>query len=102
MPLVGGILQHQGSLSGKRGNLPRSAKLFEQAIHLFQRAGNQEGEMQTFDLLAGTEERRGHLDAAEAWYAKSRELAEARSDQVQLATTAHNLGVLYQKSCGAG
>ena len=94
--LEGSILQHQGTLSRKRGNLPRSAKLYETAIHLFQQSGDQEGEMQTYDLLASTERHRGHLDAAEAWNSKSRELAEARSDQVQLATTAHNLGVLYQ------
>ncbi len=82
LELQGTLLQHQGSLSQERGDLPRSAVLFEQAIGLFQRAGDQGSEMRTYDLLAITEAERDHLDAAEAWWTRSRELAEAMGDRV--------------------
>jgi tetratricopeptide (TPR) repeat protein len=96
LELQGAILQHQGVLSRKRGDLPRSVELFEQAIGLFQRANNRGGEMLTYDLLASTEAECGHLDAAEAWYARSRELAEALDDRAHLAVIAHNVGILFQ------
>ncbi len=96
LELQGAFLQHQGGLSHERGDLPRSAELFEQAIGLFQQAGDQEGEMQTYDLLASTEMLRGHLDAAEAWYSRARELAEAVGDRTQLAANAQNVGILLQ------
>lgn len=96
MELQGSLLQHQGGLSRNRGDLPRSAELYERAIGLFQRASNQGSEMRTYDLLASTERRRGHLDAAEAWYARARGLAEALGDRAQLAANAQNVGILLQ------
>lgn len=97
LALQGAFLQHQGTLSRHRGDLSRSADLFEQAIGLFQQANDSGAEMQTYDLLASTEMLRGHLDAAEAWYGRSRELAEKLGDQTQLAVTAANTGILLQK-----
>ncbi len=96
LELQGTTLQHHGGLSRKRGDLPRSAELFEQAIGLFQRAGDRGSEMQTYDLLASTEMLRGHLDAAEAWYSRGRALAEEIGDQAQLAIVAQNAGILFQ------
>ncbi len=96
LELQGTTLQHQGTLSRKRGDLPRSAELYEQAVGLFQQANDQGSEMRTYDLLATTERRRGHLDAAEAWYARSRELAEALGDRYHLAVVAQNVGILLQ------
>jgi hypothetical protein len=74
----------------------RAVDLFRQAIALFQRAGILDGEMQTCDLLASAERLRGHLDAAEAWYARARELAIQLKDRHHQATNAQNVGILYQ------
>jgi ATP/maltotriose-dependent transcriptional regulator MalT len=62
----------------------------------FQQATDTKNEMLTSDLLAMTEMNRGHLDAAEAWYTRSRELALQSNDDHQFALVAHNLGLLYQ------
>jgi hypothetical protein len=90
------ILQHQGSLHDDQGRQDRAVELYQQAITLFQRASDPTGEMQTCDLLASAERKRGELDAAEAWYIRSRQLAEKLQDQAQLAVVAQNLGILYQ------
>ena len=92
----GATLQHQGNLQHKLGHHDRAVDLYQQATALFQRAGNPGGEMQTCDLLASAECDRGHLDAAGAWYARSRELAEKLNDRAQLAANAQNVGILYQ------
>ena len=96
LELQGITLQHQGILRQERGDLPRSVGLFEQAIVLFQRVNDQGNEMGTYDLLASSEMLRGHLDAAEAWYARSRELAEALGARFYLAVNAQNVGILLQ------
>jgi tetratricopeptide (TPR) repeat protein len=94
--LQGSLLQHQASLQDDIGNQDRAVELYKQAIALFQRAANAVGEMQTCDLLATAERARGQLDAAEAWYARSRELALQLNDRHQLAANAQNVGILYQ------
>jgi tetratricopeptide (TPR) repeat protein len=105
LELQGAFLQHRGVLHRRRGDQQRAAELFEEAIRLFQQAGNAGGEMQTCDLLASAEQQRGQLDAAEAWYRRARELALALGDQAQLGAIAQNVGVLYQtraeKAAGA-
>jgi tetratricopeptide (TPR) repeat protein len=100
LELQGIFLQHQGTLHGERGNPARSAELYEQAMTLFQQAGDAGNEMRTCDLLATAERERGQLDAAEAWYGRARELALAASDRYQLGVTAHNVGTLYQTRAG--
>ena len=70
--------------------------LYQQAITFFQQAGDQIGEMHTCDLLGSAERQREHFDAAEAWYARSREMARNLNDQAQLAVIAQNVGILYQ------
>jgi tetratricopeptide (TPR) repeat protein len=90
------FLQHQGILHRCQDHLDHSVELFQQAMALFQRAGDKGGEMETCDLLASAEVLRNHLDAAESWYGRSRELALERGDRAQLAATAQNLGILYQ------
>ncbi len=94
--LQGSLLQHQASLHDVRGNPVRAAELYEQAITLFQQAGNPGSEMRTCDLLATTEQKRGRLDAAEAWYGRARELALGLGDRHQLGVTSHNVGILFQ------
>jgi tetratricopeptide (TPR) repeat protein len=95
--LQGSSLQHQGILHDDQGQHDRTVELYQQALALFQRAGDSAGEMQTCDLLGTAEKHRGQLDAAEAWYLHSRELAgPPRNDRRQLAGVAHNLGILYQ------
>ena len=92
----GSLLQHQGSLQDEMGNLDRSIELYKEAITLFQRATNRGAEMRTCNQLATAERALGHLDAAEAWYARSRELAKQLNDKPQLAVVAQNTGILYQ------
>jgi tetratricopeptide (TPR) repeat protein len=94
--LQGTALQHQGSLQRRMGNHDRAVELYKQAIALFQRAANLGEEMRTCDLLATAEQHRDHLDAAEAWYARARELAKQLNDRAQLAAVAQNVGILYQ------
>lgn len=96
LELQGTFLQHQGMLHGERGNPARAAELFEQAMTLFQQAGDAGSEMRTSDLLASAELRRGQLDAAEAWYGRARELALKLGDRYHLGGVAQNVGVLYQ------
>jgi len=94
--LQGLLLQHWGSLQNNMGNHDRAVELHKQAITLFQHAANLGEEMRTCDLLAQAEQQRGNLDAAEAWCARSRELAEQLKDQHQLAVNAQNVGILYK------
>jgi len=96
LELQGSIRQHQGGLQDDVGNYGRAVELYQQAIAFFQQAGDPGGEMQTCDLLGTAERARDHFDAAEVWYARSRELARELDDQDQLAVTAQNVGILYQ------
>ena len=101
--LQGTTLQHQGLLLLQReqGHHARAVELFKQAIALFQQAHDPASEMRTCDLLATAEQQRGELEAAEAWYARARQLAGQLHDRAQLAATAQNLGILYQKRAEA-
>jgi tetratricopeptide (TPR) repeat protein len=94
--LQAGFLQNQGILQRKQENNNRAIELYKQALRLFQQANALDGEMQTCDLLASSEMLQGQLDAAEAWYARSRELALHLGDRKQQAIVAQNLGILYQ------
>lgn len=96
LELQGITLQHQGDLQRRLGNHDRAVELYKEAIELFRRSNNKAGEMQTCDLIASAEMLRGHLDAAEAWYARSRELAIELNDRRQLAIVTQNLSILYQ------
>lgn len=96
LELQGALLQHQAGLQRERGNPARAAEVFEQAMALFQQAGNTGSEMRTCDLLGSTEQGRGQLNAAEAWYGRARELALKHGDRYQLGVTAQNVGILYQ------
>ncbi len=96
LSLQGLLLQHQGILQDDLGHFDRAVSLYKQALRLFQQANNPGGEMQTCDLLATSEAQQGQLDAAEAWYARSRELAQQLSDQKHFVGVARNLGILYQ------
>ncbi|MFO1428853.1 MAG: tetratricopeptide repeat protein [Candidatus Competibacteraceae bacterium] len=96
LELQGGLLQHQGILQGKLGRYDQAVERYQQALQLFQRADDLGSEMRTCDLLATAERNRGQLDAAEAWYRRSRELAERLQDKTHLATVAQNLSILYQ------
>ncbi len=78
------------------GHLRRAVELGKEALALFQKVGDREGEMQTCDLLGSSEMVKGHFDAAEAWCARSRELAEALGAQDMAAVVAQNVGILYQ------
>jgi tetratricopeptide (TPR) repeat protein len=100
--LQGAILQHQGVLQRRQGNPDRAVVLYQQALALFQRAGDRGNEMRTCDLLGSAEQQRKQLEAAEAWYRRAAELAQGKDperkdeDRAQLAATSHNLGILYQ------
>ncbi|MFC1718198.1 tetratricopeptide repeat protein [Candidatus Poribacteria bacterium] len=94
--LQGSILQHQGILQDNMGNNDRAVDLYRQAINLFQRANNPGSEMRTCNQLAMAERNRSHLDAAEAWYDRARELALKLNDRYQLAIIAQNVSILYQ------
>ncbi len=95
--LQGTFLQHQAIMQRQMGNPGRAVELDKKALVLFEQAGGVASQMRTCDLLASGEMLSGHLDAAEAWYSRSRELAEKRNDRAQLAVTAQNVGILHQK-----
>lgn len=92
----GTMLQHQGSLQNDIGNSDRAIDLYKQAIILFQSANDLGSEMRTGNLIANAEGARGHLDAAEAWYRRSHELASQLKDRHHLGGITRNLGILYQ------
>ncbi len=94
--LQGSLLQHQAIMQDEMGNPGRAVELYRKALVLFQQAGDAGGEMRTCDLLGSAEQQLGHLDAAEAWYSRSRELAKKRNDRAMLAGTAQNVGILHQ------
>jgi tetratricopeptide (TPR) repeat protein len=98
--LPAAILQHQGSLQADMGNPDGAVALYQQALALFQRAGDRRGEMVTCDLLGITEQVRKQLEAAEAWHRRAAELARDLNDHHQLAVTSQNLGILYQTRAG--
>ena len=89
-------LQYQGRLKDKLSQHDQAVALYQQAMTLFQRAADLGSEMRTCNLLGIAEENRGQLDAAEAWYRRSRELAKQRNDKGHLAIVAQNLGILCQ------
>jgi tetratricopeptide (TPR) repeat protein len=101
LELQGITLTHQASLLDNQGKQDRAVDLYKQAITLFQHAIQPQNEMMTCDLLATAELRRGELEAAEAWYKRARQLAGQLQNRAQLATTAQNLGILYQKRAAA-
>lgn len=96
LELEGTFVQHQGTLHLNQGNPARAAELYEQAMMLFQQAGDTGAEMRTCNLLASAEQQRGQLDTAEAWYGRASELARELGDRAQLGAIAQNIGILYQ------
>ncbi len=94
--LQGTTLQHQAIMQSEMGNPGRAVEVFKKALVLFEKAGDAEGQIQICDSLGSVEMLLGHLDAAEAWYTRSRELAEKRTDRYHLAVTAQNVGILHQ------
>ncbi|MBN1900750.1 tetratricopeptide repeat protein [Candidatus Sumerlaeota bacterium] len=94
--LQGTILQSNGVLCYNIRKYDQAVKLYKEAIYLFRRHNDKGSEMRTCDLIASVERVRGHLDAAEAWYARSWELAIELNDLKQQAVTSQNLGILYQ------
>jgi tetratricopeptide (TPR) repeat protein len=94
--LQGLILQHQGILQNEIGNYDKAIDLYKKALTFFQQAADIENEMRTSNLLAVTEGEFGRLDAADAWYTRSRELALQLNDQYFFASVAHNLSILYK------
>ena len=97
LELQGAFLQHRGTLQDQMGNHDRAVELCKNAMDLFQRAGNMVGEMQTCNRLGIAEQKRGQLDAAEAWYERSREIAEKLDNKQQLGVVAQNIGILFQE-----
>ncbi len=93
---VVGDLGLQAFLQQDLGQPGRAIEFGKEALGLFQRAGNRGGEIETCDLLGSAEMVQGHLDAAEAWYVRSRELAEGFDDRYYLAIVAQNIGILHQ------
>lgn len=94
--LQGEMLQRQGAIQYDIGHYESAFDLYLQALDRFRRAGDEGGQMRTSDCLGSTEQARGNLEAAAAWYDRSRELALRLGDRRQLAAGAHNLGILHQ------
>ncbi|MCP4702131.1 MAG: tetratricopeptide repeat protein [Gammaproteobacteria bacterium] len=94
--LEGTAQQHLGKLQNNMNKYAQAINHCQAAIRLFQQADDRVSEMQACDLAGTVEKNQGHLDAAQGWYARSRELARELGDKNQLAVVAQNLGVLYQ------
>jgi tetratricopeptide (TPR) repeat protein/uncharacterized protein YoaH (UPF0181 family) len=78
------LLQHRTDLNIEIGSFAQAVKLGKEALVLFQQAGDVEAQAQTCHFLGEAESELGHLDAAEAWFAKARELARVRQDRYEL------------------
>ncbi|NJL29357.1 MAG: tetratricopeptide repeat protein, partial [Thermoanaerobaculia bacterium] len=96
LDLQGTALLHQGILNRQRGNPARAAEFYEQAMTLFQQAGDMASEMASCNSLASAEAEGGQLEVAGAWYGRARELATKLGDQYHLGVVAQNVGLLYQ------
>lgn len=94
--LEGLALQHRSRLQNNLGNYDQAVQFSQEAMRLFQQAGNLGEEMRTSNNLGLMEQNRNNLDVAQVWFEHSRKLALQLNDQRQLGTVAHNLGVLYQ------
>jgi tetratricopeptide (TPR) repeat protein len=95
--LQANLLENWAIVQNRMGNHERGAKLGKEALILYQKAGHITGEIGVCDFLGTVERGLGHLDAAEAWYARGRELAEKTKNQYALAVIAQNVGVLQQR-----
>ncbi len=95
--LEGTTLLHQGSLADDRNQLDRATRLYQQALHRFQEAGNQGAILRTYNLLGVADRKAGRLAEARAWYGKSRELAVQLRDKPGLGQAAHNIGIVCQQ-----
>jgi tetratricopeptide (TPR) repeat protein len=95
--LEGTALQHQGGLADDQNQLARAASLYQRALKLFQEANNEQGVMQTCNLLGVVEQKSGRLDAARTWYERSREIAQRLGDTACLGQAAQNIGIVCQQ-----
>ena len=96
LALQGATLQQQAAMQRQMGN-PRQAVVFgKKALTFFQKAGDEENEMMTCDLLGSAEKDLKQFAAADAWFGRSLELAEKRNDRYHLAVVLQNVGVLQQ------
>jgi tetratricopeptide (TPR) repeat protein len=95
--LQGQLLQNQATMKRSVGDPGLAIDLYKEALVLFLRAEDTRNEMRTCDLLGTAKMDLGHLKEAEAWFLRSRELAEKRRDRFALAISAHNIGILQQK-----
>ncbi|HET9212511.1 MAG TPA: tetratricopeptide repeat protein, partial [Thermoanaerobaculia bacterium] len=89
------LLQHQGSLALDRNQPERASQRYQQALELFQKAGDLRSMMLTYNLLGMSEQEGGRWAEALAWYRKSRELAKQLADQAALGEAAQNIGIVY-------
>ena len=90
-------LQHLAIVEMELGNATQSVDLGQQAIALLSKGPKAKEEMQTAGILGVAELDLGNFGAAEAWLRRSKELADRRNDNIQLAIIASNFGELHQK-----
>jgi len=95
--LEGSILQHKGNLADVRQQYGIAIGFYRQALKLFQEMNDDEGVMQTCNLLGVVESRQGRLSEARSWYERSLEIAKRRNDLFSLAAAAQNIGITFQQ-----
>jgi len=94
--LEGTTLQNQGILACRQNQLDRAVGLYQRALKLFQEMNDEEGVMQTCNLLGGVEDEQGRLAEARTWYERSREIAQRLGDTRVLGVVAQNIGIVCQ------
>lgn len=96
LSLEGDLLVHQGVLAGERDQLERVGTLYRQALERYQAAGDPQGMMRAYNLLALDDRKAGRLAEARAWYETAHELAGQRKDQAGLREAARHIGAIRQ------
>jgi tetratricopeptide (TPR) repeat protein len=94
--LEGTVLQNQGGLARRMKQYDRAASLYKSALKLFQEMNDEEGVLQTCNLLGVVERHQGRLSEARAWYERSREMAERRGEPQYIGQVAQNIGIVCQ------
>lgn len=98
-------LQHQGSLASDMRQFEPAARLYRQALELFQETSDYDAVVRTYNLLGVAAHKQGRLSEARAWYERTREVAAGAGQKSLrlfdlpgiMAQAAQNIGIVCQE-----
>lgn len=99
--LIGILWQGLGVMLNGRNRPDEAVPALRQALDAFTRANDPGGQMNVLNSLGAADQRRGHAEAALAWYQRSLELAEQLDDLQGQAAARSNLAILLSDQAEA-